>query len=117
MDLKQMESVHDYTDRKCVIKMMDPSDWIRHYNEGDEVVNDFVLPRGPRQRDEFSDTVYHANTEVGYHWHHRGFETFEIAAGSVDCVVNGKRFIAEAGDIIHPAMPPFIPLRTAARHF
>lgn len=105
MKLREMEAVRDYTDHKYVIKMMDPKDWVRHYNEGEEVVNDFILPRGPRERDEFSDTVYHANTEVPYHWHHRGFETFEIAAGRVECVIEGKHFIATAGDIIH--LPPF----------
>lgn len=105
MELQKMEEILDYTNHKYIIKMMDPEDWIRHFNEGGEVVNDFILPRGSRQKDEFSDTVYHAGTEVPYHWHHRGFETFEIAKGSVDCVVNGKRFIAKAGDLIH--LPPY----------
>lgn len=106
MLLKDMEAIHDYTHHKYVIKMMDPKDWIRHYNEGGEVVNDFILPRGPRQRDEFSDTVYHKGTDVPYHWHHRGFELFEIAKGTVDCVVDGKHFIAEEGDLIF--LPPYI---------
>ncbi len=105
MDLKKMEEIRDYTGHKYIIKMMDPNDWIRHYNEGSEVVNDFILPRGPRQKDEFSDTIYHKGTEVPYHWHHRGFETFEIAKGSVDCVVNGQHFIAKEGDLIH--LPPY----------
>lgn len=106
MELKQMEQVRDYTDHKYVIKMMDPKDWIRHYNEGGEVVNDFILPRGVRQKDEFSDTVYHKGTDVPYHWHHRGYELFEIAKGTVDCVVDGKRFIAQEGDLIF--LPPYI---------
>lgn len=105
MKLAEMEKVADFTDHKYVIDMMNPNDWIRHYNEGGEVVNDFILPRGPRQKDEFSDTVYHKGTDVPYHWHDRGFETFEIAQGSVDCVVNGKHFIAKAGDLIH--LPPY----------
>lgn len=101
MELKRMEEIGNFTGHKYVIDMMNPKDWVRHYNEGGEVVNDFILPRGPRQKDEFSDTVYHAGTEVPYHYHGHGFETFEIAKGSVDCVVNGKHFIAKAGDIIH----------------
>lgn len=105
MNLNDMEKIHNYSNHKYVIKMMDPNDWIRHYNEGGQVVNDFILPRGPRQQDEFSDTIYHKDSNVPYHWHHRGFETFEIAKGSVDCVVNGKHFIAKAGDLIH--LPPY----------
>ena len=105
MKLAEMEKIPDFTNHRYIIRMMEPSDWLRHYNEGGEVVNDFILPRGPRQQDEFSDTVYHAGTEVGYHWHEKGFETFEIAKGSVDCVVNGVHFIAKAGDLIH--LPPY----------
>lgn len=101
MELKKMEALADFTGHRYVIDMMNPEHWLRHYNEGTEVVNDFILPRGPRQQDEFSDTVYHAGTEVPYHSHAHGYETFEIARGSVDCVVNGKHFIAYAGDIIH----------------
>lgn len=104
MELKEMEKIPNFTAHKYIIRMMDPNDWVCHYNEGSEVVNDFILPRGPRMKDEFSDTVYHAGTTVGYHWHEHGFETFEIAKGSVDCVLNGKHFIAKAGDIIH--IPP-----------
>lgn len=104
MELKKMEEIENFTDHKYVIDMMNPKDWLRHYNEGEEVVNDFILPRGPRQKDEFSDTIYHAGTEVPYHCHRHGFETFEVAKGSVDCVVDGRHFIAQAGDLIH--LPP-----------
>lgn len=105
MELKEMEQIPEFTNHKYVIDMMDPKDWARHYNEGEEVVNDFILPRGPLQQDEFSDTVYHAGTEVGYHWHKKGVETFEITAGSIDCVINGVHFIGQTGDIIH--LPPY----------
>lgn len=105
MDLKKMEEVKNFTGHKYVIRMMEPGDWLRHYNEGDEVVNDFILPRGPRQKDEFSDTVYHKGASVPYHWHQHGFETFEIARGSVDCVIDGKHFIAKEGDLLH--IPPY----------
>lgn len=104
MKLADMEKVQNFTQHKFVIKMMDPKDWACHYNEGEEVVNDFVLPHGPHMK-EFSDTVYHAGTVVPYHQHDKGYETFEIAAGRMDCVVDGKRFIGEAGDIIH--LPPY----------
>lgn len=104
MNLRDMEAVHDFSGHKYVMKMMEPEGWKRHLSEPTEVVNNFILPRGPRMRDEISDTVYHAGTSMDYHWHHQGYETFEIAAGSVDCVVNGKHFIATAGDLIH--VPP-----------
>ena len=99
-----MEKVPDFTNGKFVIKMMDPADWACHYNEGTEVVNDFILPYGPRMK-EMSDTVYHAGTVVPYHQHNKGCETFEIACGRMECVVDGKRFYGEAGDIIH--LPPY----------
>ncbi len=104
MELQEMEQVNNFDNHKFVIKMMDPKDWACHYNEGDEVVNDFILPFGASMR-EFSDTVYHAGTPVAYHQHNNGYETFEVAAGRVDMVVDGKRFIAEAGDILH--LPPY----------
>lgn len=104
MNLAEMEQIPDFINDKFVIRMMDPKDWACHYNEGSEVVNDFILPRGPRMI-EMSDTVYHAGTEVPYHQHNTGFETFEIAAGRMECVVDGKRFYGEAGDIIH--LPPY----------
>ena len=104
MKLADMEKVPDFTNHRYVIRMMDPGDWVCHYNEGDEVVNDFVLPYGPHMK-EMSDTVYHAGTEVPYHQHERGYETFEIAQGRMECVVDGKHFFGEAGDIIH--LPPY----------
>ena len=33
------------------------------------------------------------------------YETFEIAKGSVDCVIDGKHFIATEGDLLH--VPPY----------
>lgn len=105
MELSEMEKIPNFTRYKYVIDMMDPNDWARHYNEGDEVVNDFILPRGPLQKDEFSDTVYHKNASVGYHMHEKGYEFFEIARGSVECVINSVHFIAETGDLLH--IPPY----------
>ena len=63
MKLSDMERVPDFTKHRFVIRMMNPDDWASHFNEGDEVVNDFVVPRGPHMQ-EMSDTVYHAGTEV-----------------------------------------------------
>ena len=105
MLLKDMEKIPNFTNHRYVIRMMEPADWLRHYNEGGEVVNDFILPRGPHEQDEFSDTVYHAGTEVPYHWHENGWETFEVANGSVECVVDGVHFILQKGDLLH--LPPF----------
>lgn len=100
MDIKQIES-------KYVIHMNDSADWLRHYDEGTQVVNDFILPVGPHQKDEMSDTIYHKDATVPYHQHRRGVETFYIAAGSVECFIRGRRFIALTGDMIH--LPPHTP--------
>lgn len=94
-------------EHKYIIHMMDPEDWLRSYDEGTQNVNDFILPRGPRQKDEVSDTVYHKDAEVPYHQHEKGFETFLIARGSVECFIRGRRFVAETGDIVH--LPPWTP--------
>lgn len=41
-----------------------------------------ILPQGLMKQDEPSD--YHVSTEVGYHRHAKGAETFEFAAGSAE---------------------------------
>ena len=86
--------------------MFEPSDWLRTYDEGTQQVNDFVLPRGPYEKNEMSETVYQKGAFVGYHEHRRGFETFFIRKGKVECTVRGKRFVLEEGDIIH--LPPYV---------
>ena len=86
---------------KFLIRMNEPVDWLRHWDEGTQVVNDFIFPQGPYEKDEMSDTIYHKDATVGYHQHQKGYETFQIAKGSVECTIRGKRFIANAGDIIH----------------
>lgn len=86
---------------KFLIRMNQPEDWLRHWDEGAQVVNDFILPHGPYEKDEMSDTIYHKDATVPYHQHQKGYETFQIARGSVECVIRGKRFTAGAGDIIH----------------
>ena len=86
---------------KFLIRMNEPEDWLRHWDEGTQVVNDFIFPYGPYEKNEMSDTIYHEGATVGYHQHQKGYETFQIAKGSVECVIRGKRFVAHAGDIIH----------------
>ena len=86
---------------KYLIRMNEPEDWLRHWDEGTQVVNDFIFPYGPYDKNEMSDTIYHEGATVGYHQHQKGYETFQIAKGSVECIIRGKRFIAHAGDIIH----------------
>lgn len=90
---------------KYLIRMLNPEDWVRHYDEGTQDVNDFILPYGPQGK-EVSDTVYHINAEVPYHEHRTGFETFFLPKGKVECFVRGQKFIMEAGDILH--LPPYI---------
>ena len=91
---------------KFLIRMNEPEDWLRHWDEGTQVVNDFIFPYGPYEKNEMSDTIYHEGATVGYHQHQKGYETFQIARGSVECVIRGKRFVAHAGDIIH--LVPYI---------
>jgi len=50
--------------------------------------------------------VYHEGAEVGYHEHRSGYETFFLPRGKVECVVRGRKFIMEAGDILH--LQPYI---------
>jgi quercetin dioxygenase-like cupin family protein len=90
---------------KYLFRMMEPEDWVRHYDEGTQVVNDFILPYGPAAK-EVSDTVYHIGADVPYHEHRSGFETFFLPKGRVECLVRGQKFIMEAGDILH--LPPFV---------
>ncbi len=86
---------------RFIIDMNNPDHWLRHWDEGTQVVNDFIFPQGPYEKNEMSDTIYHKDATVGYHQHQKGYETFQIARGSVECIIRGKRFVAHAGDIIH----------------
>lgn len=89
-----------------LIRMTEPSDWLRTYDEGTQNVNDFILPIGPYEINEMSDTIYHKNASVDYHEHAKGYETFFIREGRVECTMRGKRFIADKGDILH--IPPYV---------
>ena len=97
---------------RYLIRMNEPEDWLRHWDEGTQVVNDFIFPQGPYEKDEMSDTIYHKDATVGYHQHQKGYETFQIAKGSVECVIRGKRFVAHAGVLFtwfhtHPMVSAF----------
>lgn len=91
---------------KYLIRMLEPEDWIRTYDEGTQVVNDFILPIGPWEKNEMSDTIYHVDAQVAYHEHRKGYETFFVPQGKVECFVRGKRFVMGAGDILH--LPPYV---------
>jgi len=88
-----------------LIRMLEPEDWKAHFDEGTQVINDFILPYGPHGK-EISDTVYHVDASVPYHEHRSGFETFFVPFGKVECIVRGQKFIMEAGDILH--LPPYV---------
>ena len=91
---------------KYLIRMNDPADWVRSVDEGTQQVNDFILPIGPYEKNEMSDTIYHKGAAVEYHEHRVGFETFFVRDGRVECTLRGKRFILEKGDIVH--IPPYV---------
>ena len=65
---------------RFLIRMNEPEDWLRHWDEGTQVVNDFIFPQGPYEKDEMSDTIYHEGATVGYHQHQKGYETFQIVS-------------------------------------
>lgn len=67
---------------RYLVRCEEASDWVRHVDEGTQIVNDFYLPQGPFEKNEMSDTIYHAGTKVNYHEHSQGYETFFIARGS-----------------------------------
>lgn len=92
---------------RILIRMNEPEDWLRSWDEGTQVVNDFILPRGIHMKDEMSDTIYHKDATVPYHEHCRGTETFFIAEGSVECFIRGKHFVVNKGDILH--IQPYTP--------
>lgn len=83
-----------------LFRMLEPEDWVRHYDEGTQDVNDFILPYGPHGK-EISDTVYHVGADVPYHEHRSGFETFFVPRGRVRCWVRGQQFEMGPGDLLH----------------
>ena len=44
-------------EKRYLIRMNNSEDWLRHWDEGTQVVNDFLLPIGPYEKDEMSDTI------------------------------------------------------------
>ena len=78
-----------------------PEDYIHHLEEKDCKDYLFIFPVGEKMNNEMSDVYYQKDAFVPYHEHSRGYETFCIDRGSVEVTINGKRAVAEAGDIIH----------------
>ena len=65
----------------------------------------FLAPEGERRCNEMSDVHYRKDAFVPYHEHSKGVETFSIDRGRVEVTINGKRCVAEEGDLIH--IPPY----------
>ena len=61
---------------RYLVRCEEASDWVRHVDEGTQIVNDFYLPQGPFEKNEMSDTIYHAGTKVNYHEHSRAMKPF-----------------------------------------
>ena len=78
-----------------------PDDYIHELEEKDCKDYLFIAPVGETLNNEMSDVYYQENAFVPYHEHSKGYETFSIDRGSVEVTVNGKRSVAEAGDLIH----------------
>jgi len=81
-----------------------PEDYIAKFKDWDGDSACYVLyyipPSGCLESNEVSDTIYSAGDTVQYHVHERGMELFLIDRGSVECWINGKRAVAEKGDMI-----------------
>ena len=88
---------------KYVINCYDPQDWLFQLDDGIEDSRHFILPTGEFEKNEMSDTLYHAGSVVPYHQHSKGYETFYIARGSVEAIVRGKRCLLNTGDMLHLA--------------
>lgn len=56
---------------------------------------------------EVWEMVWDKGTDVGYHEHHKSYETFFITKGSIEVMLARKKFIAKAGDIVQ--VPPYLP--------
>ncbi|WP_367942902.1 cupin domain-containing protein [Enterocloster citroniae] len=78
-----------------------PDDYIHELEEKDCKDYLFIAPVGETLNNEMSDVYYQENAFVPYHEHKKGYETFAIDRGSVEVTINGKRAIAETGDMIH----------------
>ena len=78
-----------------------PDDYIHELEEKDCKDYLFIAPVGETLNNEMSDVYYQENAFVPYHEHSKGYETFAIDRGSVEVTINGKRAVAEAGDMIH----------------
>ena len=89
-----------------LVRTWEKDDCYRTFDEGTQVVRYYIRPLGPMEKNEMSDTIYHAGAEVPYHEHSRGYETFTLAKGTAEAIVRGKKFIMEEGDMLH--LPPYM---------
>lgn len=76
-----------------------PNDYLYHIPCSDNYVNVMQMPQGNLAENEIGDTVYEAGGYVAYHDHDEGYETF-LTWNPVDCIINGKRFLMESGDLL-----------------
>lgn len=86
---------------KYLINAYDQNDWLFELDDGTECVHQFTLPVGPYEKNEMSDTIYHAGDSAAYHQHAEGYETFFIVKGAVEVNIRSKRCVLSPGDIIH----------------
>ena len=91
---------YELMDGKYVMKT--PSDAVYSKTDSPLTVDLYIPPYGPFQLNEIRDyTVSEAGYKVGYHYGDKGFETFAIMKGSVEVVLNGKKFVLNEGDIMN----------------
>lgn len=92
--------IYELLDGKYVIKT--PADAIDSKTEGTLRTDLYIPPYGPNQINEIRDyTVSESGCAAGYHFSEKGAETFTVIKGSVSVIMNGKRFVLEAGDILN----------------
>lgn len=91
--------IYELLDSKYVIKT--PAGAIDSKTEGSLTTDLYIPPYGPKQINEVMDYTAGKGYTVGYHYGETGAETFTVIKGSVQIVMNGKRFMLEEGDIFN----------------
>lgn len=87
------------------VRMTEPDDCIEYTSNSVSGIShyDYFRPYGAVQKNEM-DCMEFAHPEaqdIGYHEHSRGFETFFITNGKIECCVMGEKVILTPGDILH----------------
>jgi quercetin dioxygenase-like cupin family protein len=91
---------YELMDGKYVRKT--PDDALESVMEGRLKMDLYLPPYGANQMNEIRDfTALEAGYRVGYHYSDKGMETFAVIKGSVEVVLNGKKFILTEGDILN----------------